>query len=381
VTGPNAATLSIVGALVMNDAGSFSPRTVVTTADGRFGYRDVATTEVLEASGLWLVPGIYDCHSHITWSEFHEVERATKSEQQRAHDTAAALRLTLNCGVTTLRDAGGADATLQRAVDAGTVPGPRLQISVDMIGADQAGSPDAIAAAVEAALAKGAQWIKLMGTGGTSTSDDAVLRSTLSESEIRTAVEVARAVGARVMIHTWGGDSIDWAIEYGVTSIEHGIYMTQQQVSAAAAAGMTLVPTLTIYRYVRDLAAEGKLGGVAVDRLDAVVAAHERVVAHARDLGLPLCVGSDYGTSEQHGTNLREIGALMRAGLPSSQALLAATINGARLMNDPSGGRIAPHCRADALLLSADPGDPDTFDDPGNVVAVIKDGQVVYRRH
>jgi imidazolonepropionase-like amidohydrolase len=206
-----------------------------------------------------------------------------------------------------------------------------------------------------------------------------VLKSNFSESEIRAAVETARAAGAWVMIHTWGGDSTDWAIEHGATSIEHGIYLTAAQVSAATAADMTLVPTLTIYRHVRDMVLAGELEGVAFDRIVDVIAAHERVIGLADDLGLPLCIGSDYTTPRQHGTNLVEIAALIRAGLPAPAALLAATANGARLMNDPAGGQIAPAFRADAVLLSADPTDPATFEDPHSVAAVIKDGQVVFR--
>jgi len=373
----------ISGAQVMDELGRFSPRTVTVTADGNFGGPDspvVDAAQTVDARGLWLIPGVYDCHCHITWSDFHEDERAAKSEPQRAQETAAALKATLDCGVTSLRDAGGAGADLKAAVASGALPGPRLQVAVDMIGAEQAGSPEAMRVAVEAALGKGAQWIKLMGTGGVSGSHAAALASTLSESEIRTAVEVASTAGARVMIHTWGGDSVYWAIEHGVTSIEHGIYMTEAQIAAAAGAGMTLVPTLTIYQLVRDLAAQGALGGVALDRLTDAVAAHGLVIVRAREVGLRLCVGSDYGVAEQHGTNLREIGALMRAGLPSCEALLAATINGARLLADPSGGRVAPGFRADAVLLSADPADPETFDDRGHVAAVFQAGKLVYRR-
>jgi imidazolonepropionase-like amidohydrolase len=389
---PASPALLIGGALVMDESGGFASRTVTVTANGLFGEVSPAAqnspppttaalpaSEVVDGHGLWMIPGVYDCHCHITWNDFHHDQRDRKSEQQRAAETAAALLATLRGGVTSLRDAGGADARVRAAVDTGRLPGPRLQISVDMIGAAQAGTADTMRGHVESALAKGAQWIKLLATAGSSTPGDAVLQSNFSESEIRTAVETARAGGARVMMHTWGGDSTDWAIEYGVASIEHGIYLTAAQVSAAAAAGLTLVPTLTIYRHVRDMVLAGELEGVAFDRIVDVIAAHERVIGLAEDLGLPLCTGSDYTTPRQHGTNLVEIAALIRAGLPASAALLAATANGARLMNDPAGGQIAPAFRADAVLLSADPAEPATFEDPGSVAAVIKDGQVVFR--
>jgi imidazolonepropionase-like amidohydrolase len=91
-----------------------------------------------------------------------------------------------------------------------------------------------------------------------------------------------------------------------------------------------------------------------------------------------LAVGSDFSTPEQHGKNLVEIGSLMRAGLTSAEALLAATRNGATLLNDPDGGVIATGYRADALILANDPADPSTFEDPENVAAVIKDGVIVH---
>lgn len=358
-------SVAIAGALVMDDVGGFAPRTVTITEDGRFG--PAATPDqVIDAAGMWLIPGVYDCHCHITWNDFHGGTSARATE--------AALLATLRAGVTSLRDAGGAAATLRGGV------GPRLQVAVDMIGAAQAGTPDTMRGHVEAALAKGAQWIKLVATAGVATPADSVLDSHFSEAEIRTAVDTAQAGGARVMMHSWGGDSIDWAIEHGVTSIEHGIYLTSAQMSAAAAAGMTLVPTLTIYREVRDMVLAGELDGVDPGRIRDVVATHERIIPLARDLGLPLCVGSDFGMAAQHGRNLVEIGALIRAGLPPSAALLAATVNGARLLNDADGGRIAPGFWADAVLLRADPTDPRTFDDPGTVAAVIQAGQVVSRR-
>ena len=382
--------LVVAGAQVMDESGRFSPGTVTVTAQGRFGAVTPASAEpaaagtelagtVLDGRGRWLLPGVYDCHCHITWNDFHHDQRDRKTAQQQAAETAAALWATLRGGVTSLRDAGGAPAWVQAAAGTPPVPGPRLQISVDMIGAAQAGTPDTMRGHVEAALAKGAQWIKLMATAGLSTPGDAGLKSNFSEAEIAAAAQTARAAGARVMMHTWGGDSTDWAIEHGVTSLEHGIYLTPEQVSAAAAAGMTLVPTLTIYRYVRDLVLAGELDGVALDRIVDVIAAHERVIGLACDRGLPLAVGSDFTTPVQHGTNLVEIAALMRAGLPAPAALLAATANGARLLDDPAGGTIAPGQRADAVLLSADPADPATFDDPASVAAVVKDGQVVYR--
>jgi imidazolonepropionase-like amidohydrolase len=247
-----------------------------------------------------------------------------------------------------------------------------------MIGPAQAGSVAAIRTAAQRALDNGAQWIKLMATAGVATPGDAVLASNFSREEIRAAVEVADRGGARVMVHTWGGNSADWAVEAGAASLEHGIYLTQEQVSRAADAGITLVPTLTIYRHVRDMVLDGRLGGIPWPRIVDVIEAHELVVRRARDSGLPLAIGSDFTVPWQHGTNLVEVGTLQRAGLTSGEALLAATSNGARLLRDGGSGVIAAGHRADAVLLSGDPSDPATFENPSSVAAVVKDGILVH---
>ena len=372
--------VTIVGARVLGASGAFTRRTVAIEA-GRFtGFRaGSAAAEVLDATEMWVIPGVYDCHAHISWNDFHAADRARRSLHERTRQSIEALVATLHSGVTSMRDAGGADAELRDAVATGRLVGPRMQIAIDMFDASHAGGPDKMAALVASAVDRGAEWIKLIATAGVATPDDAALKSHFSRDEIFTAVEIAARGGARAMVHTWGGDSIDWAIESGAASIEHGIYITRNQVVAAAAAGMTLVPTLTIYRLLRDMVLNAELDGVALDRINDVIAAHQKVIPLAQQAGLALAVGSDFSTPQQHGRNLAEIGALLRAGLTPGEALLAATRNGARLFNDPDGGVIAPGYRADAVILSADPADPTTFERPDSVAAVIQAGKVVHR--
>ncbi|MGB8178860.1 MAG: amidohydrolase family protein [Acidimicrobiales bacterium] len=373
--------LVISGARVFDERGEFSSRARVAIAEGVFvdGRSPApANATSLNATGMWLVPGLYDCHSHISWGDFHREDRERRSMDERRSQASEALAATLRGGVTSVRDAGGADAALRDAVADGSLTGPRLQISVDLIGAEDAGSVSSVRAAVGRALDKGATWIKLVATTGVATAADAVLDSIFTKAEFVAAVDAAREGDAHVMVHTWGGDSIDWAIDAGATSLEHGIYLTTSQATRARDAGVTLVPTLTIYRYVRDLVIAGKLGGVPLARINDVIAVHEKAVRLAMEVGLPLAVGSDFTTTEQHGRNLVEIGSLMRAGLSSAEALLAATRNGAALLHDPDGGVIAPGYRADAVILARDPADPSTFEDPQNVAAVIKDGGIVH---
>ncbi len=339
----------------------------------------VGDPEVLDAGGLWVIPGVYDAHTHITWNEFHRDARDAQPAEERDRLTAEGLARTLRGGITSLRDGGGATAALRDDLAAGRLAGPRLQITVDMIGPAQAGSVDRVRTAVAEALDKGAQWIKLVATAGSSTPGDQVLVSNFSREEILAAGRVAAEGGARLMVHSWGGDSTDWAIEAGAGSIEHGIYLTDEQAARAAQAGVTFVPTLTIYRHVREMVQRGELTGVPLPRITDVIAVHETAVLRARDAGLPIAVGNDFTVPWQHGTNLVEIGSLIRAGLTPGEALTAATRTGARLLSDGGTGVIEPGARADAVVLRRDPQDPTTYDDPANVVAVVQGGAVVHR--
>jgi imidazolonepropionase-like amidohydrolase len=381
MTKATAGPLAIIGARVFDEHGDFVRRDQVTVADGKFtGTSSGPSTPSasLDATGMWLIPGVYDLHTHITWGDFHREDRERRTPEERFSQTTEALAATLRAGVTSMRDAGGADARLRDALSEGQLLGPRLQISIDMIGPAEAGTPTKMREAVERALGKGVQWIKLIATAGSTTPAASVLDSHFSKAEITAAVDTATQGGARVMVHTWGGDSADWAIEAGAASLEHGIYMDRDQIDRAADAGMTLVPTLTIYRHVRDMVVDGTLHGVPLERINDVIAVHENAVRMAYEVGLPLGIGSDYTTPWQHGTNLAEISALMNAGLSSRDALLAATRNGANLLGDAAGGVIAAGYRADAVVLTSDPEDPSTFESPANVRAVVKDGVIVH---
>jgi len=369
--------IAITGADVMRPDGSFA-RADLTLDGDRIVALDALPNAgtTIDARGTWVISGVVDCHVHLAWSDFHEADRRRRTPVERASQQRTALLSTLRAGVTSTRDAGGADRAMQHALERGGL-GPRLQLSVDMLGAAEAGSPERMARSVDATLDRGAQWVKLVATAGVAAPSDDVLAPLLTREEIRAAVRAGSARGARTMVHTWGGASADSAIAAGAASLEHGIHLTREQVAAAAAAGMTLVPTLTIYRLVLDAVRSGELAAVPRDRIEHVVEAHAGVVALAVEEGLPIALGSDFGTAEQHGGNLAEIAALMDAGLTARQALLAATAAGARLLGDADGGVIAPGRRADLVLLSRDPALPSTFRTAEAVVAVVKDGALV----
>ncbi len=338
---PPTSRLAVTGARVLSEDGRFERDERLSIDGASFSAEHSPSDEtVLDGSAAWVIPGVYDCHCHISWNDFHEADRARRSPEERARQMADSLARTLRAGVTSVRDAGGATASAAKAIESGELLGPRLYVSIDMIGASDAGGAARITAAVERALDKGAQWIKLVATTGVATPSASILEPTLSREEIVAATRRASDAGVRVMVHTWGGPSLDWALEAGAASVEHGIYLTPEQARRLADASVTFVPTLSIYRYVRDLVVAGELTGVPLERINRVVDVHVRAVRAAADAGATLALGSDFTTPQQHGTNLVEIASLMRAGLSATEALRAA-------------GPTAPPCSATSAVASS----------------------------
>lgn len=365
--------------------GSFGLPVRVEWAEGRFRLGGQQRETDLDGSGLWMIPGIVDAHLHAAWHEFDAADRARADPESTRAAVADTLARTLAAGVTTIRDAGGLTAEILASAEtlggAANRPWPRTQLAVSLIDRAVADASGGIAAAVDGALEGGARWIKLVATAGVAAPAGAGLEPTLSAAQQREAVRRAERVGAGVMVHAWGGQAIDDAIEAGAMSIEHGIYLTDAQASVAAVRGMTLVPTLRIYKLVQRMIASGALPSAFRSRVDEAVAAHPGAVLRARDAGLPVALGTDYGTTQQHGSNRRELDELVEAGLTAQEALIAATSAGAsllaRVVTDPSkvpDGRIAEDSVADAVILREDPRTPGALSHPNAVAAVIHDG-------
>ena len=395
-------TLVVHGAQVMDAAGGFSPATVtvvdavVASVDrsprglaqvpapslSSAGSRG-AETSTLDASGLWLMPGVVDCHTHLGWTTFLPVDEDASAsldpaERARARldQVAPGLGATLRAGVTSVRDAGGAEAAVRDAVASGGLRGPRVQTAVATVTDELARDPEGLRARVRGLVEAGADWIKVVATGGVMASDGSEDESPFDERDLRAVVDEADGLGVRVMVHAWGGDALTHAITAGVASVEHGMFLTERQAAAGAEQGVVLVPTLAIYSEVAEMARRGELPERVRGRAERVVEAHPRAVGRALEAGMVLALGSDFGTTEQHGRNLVEVDHLARAGLGAAGALVAATQAGARLLGDGTGV-IEPGQRFDAVLLSRDPSDTVVLRDRAVVERVFLAGSTV----
>jgi imidazolonepropionase-like amidohydrolase len=391
---------------VLDEAGSFSAPLDVHVENGRVvavgsGLRadDVPSVDFSE---LFLLPGIFDCHDHVSFSTVAVGELLQIPVTQWALEAAQNVRLTLEAGVTFVRDLCGADRGLRDAIELGYVPGARLQISVTLIcqtgghgdgylagpgwesslipeypGRPRAvvDGPDDMRQVVRATLRAGADWIKLATTGGLVSEHDQPLVPELTLEEIQVAVFEAGRKGKSVAAHAYGGEGLSNAVEGGVRSIEHGGFLTEEQAAAMAKAGCFLVPTLAAMRDCVRWAETGALTPRQCEKVLSLGLEIGECVRIAKEYGVPLASGTDYIKREQHGKNLEELALMHQAGLSPEQALLVATSGGAELCGvADTYGRIAPNYVFDAIVLDDDPGDLSVFLEPGAVSGVFKAG-------
>jgi imidazolonepropionase-like amidohydrolase len=407
VTAPGSFVLR--AAQVLDERGGFEGPTDVRVSEGRVV--DVRPgipadgVPSIDFSGLWVLPGVFDCHDHVAFSTVDMAEVLATPVSRWALEAARNARRTVEAGVTFVRDLCGADRGLRDGIAAGFVPGPTLQVSVVLIcqtgghgdaylrGAgleatltpDYPGRPpyivdgaESMRHAVRATLRAGADWIKLATTGGLVSEHDQPLVAELTPEEIAIAVFEAGRKGKHVSAHAYGGDGLTNAVEAGVRSIEHGGFLTEEQAELMARRGCYLVPTLSAMRDCLRWAEEGVLTPTQCQKILDFGLELGECVRVAKEYGVPLAAGTDYISRDQHGNNLEELPLMHRAGLTVEETLLAATIGGARLCGvDDRYGRIAPGYVFDAVVLDADPSDLEGLAAPGAVTGVFQSGRVV----
>ncbi|GAB3579278.1 amidohydrolase family protein [Amycolatopsis endophytica] len=329
--------------------------------------------ERVDCSGGLLVPGFVDCHVHVAFQEYGPRSARTLA-------AVAALRTLLNLGVTTVRDAWGADAGLRMALARGWIEGPQLLISLRQLSTtggigdhwDPAhgpverfddpsmpspvfDGPSGARAAVRRMVRADADWIKVAVSG--SLSEGARAHDVqMTDGELAALVdEAGRQGGRRVMAHAHGARAAEAAASAGVRSVEHGTFLDASAVAVMAAQGAWYVPTLSVTH-----------GSDAAG-------AHVRSVRLALEAGIPIAAGADAVSGYEK--VLDEVAHLSAAGLGPVGALRAATSEAARLLGLDDRGAIVPGSRADLVLLHGS--GLDVTDLAGRVRAVWQGGRRV----
>jgi imidazolonepropionase-like amidohydrolase len=330
----------------------------------------------IDLSGKTLMPGLIDCHVHVVAALVDIAANAMAPSSLAAMRAARILRTLLMRGFTTVRDAGGADHGLVRAIDEGLIDGPRLIISGKALsqtgghGDNRARSddrmpfPDRVGALCRLAdgvdgvrkaaceeIKGGARFVKIMANGGVASPNDPIHALGYSRDEISAAVEEAKNAGLYVAAHLYTDEAIARAVDCGVHSLEHCNLIRPETARRAAAAGAVAVPTLVTYEA---LALEGKAFGLSPESVAKIETVRSGGMASLSKAGLPMAFGSDLlGQLQRHHCLEWEIRARV---LPITEIIRSATVVGARLCGlEGQIGAIVPGAYADLIVVDGDP--------------------------
>lgn len=360
--------------------------------------------ESVDCSGAAVLPGLIDCHVHVAVSTLDLLRMANTPFSYRFYEAARNLEKTLRCGITTVRDAGGADLGTKEAVADGLIPGPRMRISLGML--SQTGGhadgwmvsgnclpllprhpgipdtivdgPDEMRRKVRELIRAGADVIKLASSGGVLSPRDDPKHGHFREDELDVLVAEARAAGIGAMAHAHATDGIKAAVRAGVRSVEHGTYLDDESIGMMLEGGTYLVPTLVAPTGVLRAADEGaNLPEVMVEKAREVVEAHRESFRRAVEAGVRVAMGTDSAVNP-HGENLDELELMAKGGMSASDVLVATTRTAAELVGmDDDLGTLEPGKRADLVIVEGD-----AFDLPRlreRIREVWKDGRPVVR--
>lgn len=392
------------GGQVLDGTGAPAAPADVAVQDGRVV--EVGTgldgDEVVDCRGATVLPGLFDCHVHVLMSGVDTLRQLQTPYSQVYFEAARNLRRTLALGITTVRDAAGADLGVAEAVRSGLVRGPRMQISLTMVsqtgghaddwhvcGAETpllpptpgrpsgiCDGPDEVRRTVRTLVRAGADVLKVATSGGVLSPRDDPRHAHFRPEELAVLVEEATAAGLAVMAHAQGADGIKNAVRAGIRSIEHGIFLDDEAVELMLEHGTWLVPTLSAPRAVLAAVAAGAaLPQAVVDKAVAVQAQHDESVSRAHAAGVAIAMGTDSGVGP-HGENLGELQLMHDRGMSVEEVWHATTLSAARLLRvDDELGSLEPGKRADVVVLDGDAGDLSGL--AGRVREVWLDGERV----
>lgn len=368
-------TTLFIGGLVFDGRNAPQPNQGVLVADGKVAKVAPAAEfagfegERVDTTGGTLLPGLIDCHVHLTLGG----EADPGTAQGKLSPAALTLKsleraqLTLKSGIVAVRDCGGKDyieLSVRDAIKRGEFEGPAIRASgrvICMTGGHGnrtgrvADGVDDVVRAVREQIHGGADVIKIMATGGVMTPGVDPEDAHYTREEMAAGLAEAKRFRKRSASHAQGAEGILNAVLGGVDSIEHGIFMNDECLRAMLERGTYLVPTLAAVRNIVQNGAKG-IPAWAVEKAERCYEIHRKAITRFYEAGGRVAMGTDAGTPfNRHGDNALELEYMVEIGMKPVDALISATANAADLLDLPQLGRMAPGAAADLLLVTGDP--------------------------
>jgi imidazolonepropionase-like amidohydrolase len=330
-----------------------------------------------DLSRLTVLPGWIDVHDHITWhfGPNGKAEDKQETSAQAALAAAGNAYATLLAGFTTIQSLGSReDQDLRAAIDAGTIPGPRILTALQPI-VDPKLTPEQIREMVRKLRADGADVIKIFASKSIRDGGG----QTLSEEQLQAACGEAKAQGLRSVVHAYKS-AVRASALAGCTEVEHGTYATNEDLSAMATRGTFFDPQLglVIHNYLDNKAKFLGIGNYTEEgfaKMEEVLPLNWEMFKRAlATKGLKIVFGTD-AVAGAHGRNAEEFIYRVQAGQDPMDAMVAANSRAAESLNMQNEiGSIAPGMKADIIALEGDPTKDITA--VRRVAFVMKDGHV-----
>lgn len=402
--------IALRGATLVDGTGRDPVRdATVVVEDGRIASLGGAVprgSQVLDLTGLTLLPGLIDAHVHLGSST--DLARMTSRTTSVAEIAAAMFRnceQTLEAGFTTVRDTGGIDDGLKHAVDKGLVRGPRIIHCGPLLcqtgghghyGAEWEPScdwhthhvpglasfsfisdgADEVRRNARECFRRGASFIKLCVTGGVVSRHDRLTDTQFTTEEIRAAVVEAEARGAYVTVHAHNNQGVRNAVEAGARCVEHGTRIDEATAALMAERGVHHVPTFAVVRKIEENVLGMGLPPIIAERAKGCFAAMADAVLASRAAGVRVGSGSDLIGADQRDRGLELV--LKSEILDPMQALVSATRTNAEILGiDHELGTVERGKVADLIAIDGNPLDkPELFNDRERIALVLKGGEI-----